>query len=338
MNIVYWLIGRIFRGRPQGRRFDCNKVLIINLQGLGDLLMTTPLIHELKDKIVDVLVADEGKASFLKSNKDINDIIVLDGFKTRKDINGRYDLIFLSHGAGPKSGLFFLLLKAKAKASHLYNLAGAWTGFRADIIIKQTAKTHRVEENLKLLKYLGIKAPKHPHYIYPLSKKALMVAELFWKENGLGEDVIGIHPGGDKHNPEKRYPIDSYLSLLKNIRRRAVFFIGPDEKELGSYIKKRKRKDDVICVRSIEETAAIIKKCSCLIHSDSGLGHVASAVDRRTLTLVGPTNWHRTKPYGSLDKIIKSPNTHEPRERRMEQGFIDRSRTVVGRQLKEVDL
>lgn len=298
------------------------KALVINLQGMGDILMTTPVIHSLSENYdVDMLIRGGPQKTVLEHNPYVKKIInFTTPLHTLRKINKKYDLVYLANGAGPKSALFFYLIKAKDKACHVYNLYGQKTAFGANIKIEQTPFMHRVEENNKLAKKLKLRT--YNTYTFSLDKD-----ERDWIRNrGLqNKKLLGIHPGGDKHNPEKRYPIQKYVSFSKKLppNYATIFFLGPDEIEL-----RKSLEGQIIATENIVDTAAIIERCELLIHTDSGIGHLAAAVKTPTRTIVGPTNWKRTHPYGNNDKIIKSPKCPGPIERRMEQGFIDKKRAI----------
>ena len=55
---------------------------------------------------------------------------------------------------------------------------------------------------------------------------------------------------------------------------------------------------------SILQVAAIIKRCKIFITNDSGLMHIASAVDTPTIAIFGPTNPLWVHPWGVKHKIV----------------------------------
>ena len=61
------------------------KILIISLAGIGDTLMATPLLHELRNNFpesqIDVLVMWKGSEDILKGNPHINKIIYFNMIK-----------------------------------------------------------------------------------------------------------------------------------------------------------------------------------------------------------------------------------------------------------------
>ncbi|MBD3209150.1 glycosyltransferase family 9 protein [Candidatus Woesearchaeota archaeon] len=342
MKAFWKLVSRSLPVRPVKKAGKTSTILIVNLQGAGDLLMTTPLTHTLKKKgcSVDVLCL-AAKAEVLEGNQDVKKILHFQGLRTLRRVNRRnYDLIFLAHGAGPKSGLLFRLLRGNTKASHIYDLAGHPTSFGADISIAQTPRLHRVEENTKILHELGMARPSSMTYHYTIPQEARHYADKLWSKRGLEKKtVIGIHPGSEKKQAIKRYPISRYISLIQSLppTHEAMVFLGPDEEELLQSLKEAGLEKKVVRT-SLPRTAALLRKCAVVIHADTGLGHLAAAVGTRTVTIAGPTNWPRTKPYGKDHTVINDRKQGLPRDRPMEAGNVDPERTTFKKNLTLSDI
>ena len=61
---------------------------------------------------------------------------------------------------------------------------------------------------------------------------------------------------------------------------------------------------DYIGKLSLKQTASLIKDAKILISPDSGSAHLAAALGIKTITLFGPTDINRWKPYGPKNKHI----------------------------------
>ena len=57
---------------------------------------------------------------------------------------------------------------------------------------------------------------------------------------------------------------------------------------------------------TINETIEILSKCSYLISADSGIMHIASAVNLTTFSIFGPTAISLAAPYWNNGKTISS--------------------------------
>ena len=116
-----------------------------------------------------------------------------------------------------------------------------------------------------------------------------------------------MHPGGDKNNPHKRWPVNKTITLVKHLAQNhpIIILLGPDEKELAKAFPLHKN-IHVLTQASLFEVAAIIQKVNLLIHFDSSNGHIASAMRTKTLTIAGPTNTTRTAPWGEHNTTLRA--------------------------------
>jgi ADP-heptose:LPS heptosyltransferase len=68
----------------------------------------------------------------------------------------------------------------------------------------------------------------------------------------------------------------------------------------------------VLAGESIDMVAAIIKKCDLHLGNDSGIGHLASAVNTPTVSIFGPTDAALWKPYGNKSIVVMKPEISCP--------------------------
>ena len=85
-----------------------------------------------------------------------------------------------------------------------------------------------------------------------------------------------------------------------------MIFGGPDENELKETIVNYIGSDRVTNVRTgnILQTAAVMKRCNLFLTNDSGLMHIAAALDLNIVTILGPTNENYIKPWKARHKIV----------------------------------
>ena len=100
---------------------DIKKILIIELKYIGDIIVTTPAIHTLKERYNDSeidLVVPSTMKDLLKNNPDIKNIITFDGktFSEKLDlIKNKYDLAVIFHNGTFSISILLLLSNVKFK-------------------------------------------------------------------------------------------------------------------------------------------------------------------------------------------------------------------------------
>ena len=305
------------------------KILVLPMYGIGDVLMTTPAIRNLKEQ-------SDAEITYLHMFKTTRDILINNPY-----IDENIHFPFLE--AGRLKGLRFLLeLRKKYDYSinfypsnrSQYNIAAFVIGspvrighrytvkdleelnFLKNKTAKEDDKLHNVEENLRLLGFLDIKEPNpYPLEIY-LTDEEISFARRWLEENGIGKKIlIGIHPGTSafKNQYKRRWNEASFANLIDRLSDKKkdsviLLFGGPEEQSLKKSIVSvlhDSRKAFPVDSLSVREAAALMKKCRLFISNDAGPMHMAASVGIPVVAIFGPTNPVWVKPWGVRHKIIR---------------------------------
>ena len=124
-----------------------------------------------------------------------------------------------------------------------------------------------------------------------------------------GEPVV-FCPGAE-FGPAKRWPAEHYATLAKRIASVAdpVWIIGSArDKPVGDDIERlADGKALNLCGRSsLDQAIDLIATARCVVSNDSGLMHVAAALDRPLVALYGSSSPAYTPPLSPRAKIIAS--------------------------------
>jgi len=297
------------------------KILILALSGIGDALMFTPSLKLIRDKIpnakIDVLVMFKGVKDIYDKLNLANNVIFFDfmkqgAFKSLKFILGlrnKYDYSINVYPSNRKEyNIIAFLIGAKNRGAVSYlrdNIKEM--GFLNTCTVKEDDLLHNVEENIKVTeKLFNIKTENISQLLLNLSDKDLEFADNYFKDNKLEEDlVVGIHAGCSllknhikrRWEPEKFAELSKYLIEEKNAT--VLLFGGDDEEELKNYIFNKVKSNKIFLVKTsnLTQTAALIKKCKIFISNDSGLMHIAAAVQVTVIPIIGPTSLNYIKPW-----------------------------------------
>lgn len=309
------------------------KILVISLAGIGDTLFATPLIHELRANFpaarIDALVLWPGAKDLLEGNPHLNSLYQKNLIKAGKAESVRflwqlrkekYDLSINTH---PQSRIHYRavarMINARVRVSHQYDNSTGLDRFLINRTLKQDYGKHAVENNLALLELAGAKPmlPRHAYEIF------LAPADLQWAQdftaqhNWTGRKRLGIHvgSGGTKNLTLRRWPIDRYLELLKELRRihpelQILLFGGPEEERDHQRIQAQASGDQVVVAktRSLRQAAALLKQCDLFLSVDTALMHVAAAMQVPKLVVIETPTWNKPiEPYNHPFVLIKNP-------------------------------
>ena len=326
------------------------KILLFKTGAIGDVLMTTSLVRQLRKSYpkerIDYLVGSTA-AQVLEGNKYIDEIIKFDEkIFFRKNALGwirliekmrskEYDIIFVLD----KHWIFNYTAKLFRIPVRIgFDRMGREGKFLTDKIYYGNDK-HEINYYLDLLKCLGI-TPDIKDFRIDLfvDKNSKKFAENLWKKNHLanktkerGGKVIGIAPGGGNNPGEtsgvRNWQIEKYAELILKMLNRGyrIILVGsksdlPTEKYILQHIKSKGIKNitsdriiSLIGKTTIKESAAIITKCDAIICNDSGPMHIAAAVNKKVISLFGPTNPKRKAPLWKESlSIWKDKDRYEP--------------------------
>jgi ADP-heptose:LPS heptosyltransferase len=260
------------------------RILIIQTAFLGDVILATPLVAELKrifpDAELDVLVKS-GNQGLLENNPHLRKVFIFDKSKGKfKSIielirsfrNRKYDLIINLHRFG-SSGL----IAVSSGAKEVY-------GFKKNPFSFLYSKsfehpfgdgTHEVSRNLKIISDLGAVSVRRPE-LYPSEHQELKV-----KPYKTG-NYFCMAPASVWFT--KQLPEHKWVELIqKRAKEGKVYLLGgPGDYELCKRIIERSGMEDVVNLAGkldLLESAALMRGAVMNYVNDSGPLHLASAVN-----------------------------------------------------------
>ena len=313
------------------------KFILFLLPGLGDVIMFLPTLRELfkafPEATFDCLVMFHSTEQILKQFQPrIRRVIYADfmnmskisaGFFALSLRKNEYDVSITSYPANrPEYNILSFLVGAKIRIAHKYkHLSFVNLPFLNNRLVEQTEQEHNVEENIKLLKPLGVDIPKPEHpaeefpLFLPLSDEHLQFAEDYVKEKGLDnyQFLIGIHAfcSPFKNQDKRCWSANNFSRLIDKLgeeypESRVLLFGGPQDEEVNERIYNTASHNPLIVKNlGILQVAALIKKCRIFISNDSGLMHTAAAVQVPIVGIFGPTNPVFVHPWGVKHRIVR---------------------------------
>lgn len=293
-----------------------NRILIIRLSSLGDILLTTPLVRSLKKKYPDILINFLLRKEYrdvYKFNPYINNLYLLERDNRFPDelLNQKYNLVldlqnnFRSVGIRKKvetekvrvfnKKTFEKLLLVNFKINKLKNAEQIPVRYAASLEDFQLD-----DEGLDL--FTGD--------VNPLIKKN-------------EKRYIGFAPGSRHFT--KMWPEDYYISLGNKLFFSGftiVLFGGKDDKDLCERLSQKIQGSiNLSNDNDLLLTAVNIKECLAVVCNDSGLMHAACAVKVPVMALYGSTvKEFGFTPYRNRNLILENktltcrPCTHIGRE------------------------
>jgi len=305
------------------------KILIIALSGIGDALMFTPALKLLRaekpEAQIDALVMYRGAAEVLKQNPNVNNVFHFDFLKAGKSrslkyifkLRGQYDSTINVYPSNRKEyNLISHLIGAKKRASVIYKRNDKQNlGFLNNIRVSENDVTHNVITNIRLCEaLLNKKLNNEPELELYLDDEDKIIAGDYLLNAGIkeGEVVIGFHPGCStlKNHIKRRWEPEKFAALgsalIENYNAKILIFGGPDENDLKGKIRNQIMPGNALSIeaKSLLQSAAIMRRCDVFVTNDSSQMHIASALQLKTVAIIGPTNTNYIYPWKTEHKIV----------------------------------
>lgn len=125
---------------------------------------------------------------------------------------------------------------------------------------------------------------------------------------GVDKPLMALCPGAE-FGPAKRWPAE-YFSQLASIMVdrgwKTMVFGSPKERELGEQVANLAGRNCINLVgrTTLEEAVDLLSLADCVVTNDSGLMHVAAALDRPVLALFGSSDPNHTPALTTRTKMI----------------------------------
>jgi lipopolysaccharide heptosyltransferase II len=308
------------------------KYLISSFTGLGNFIQKTPVVRKLYelDPYAKIdLIGDNkyGALDVLKGSPFINNIIqvptimtISAKIRTFHRINHeKYDAIILPFTSSPLwlRGISYIS-NAKKVIQHI-SITYASKVDRLMMLVKLL--------NLKRIKFIPLLSARHEIDLYfdliqalfdrPIEreKKTFIPSNIQSdiSEFGIKGDYICLQiAAANGLKTPKRWPSEYFLEFVDMIKHEfpslSIVLVG-SQKEYDQFIKpfadKCPHVENIAGKTDINQVVSIIRKAKLVICHDSGIMHMANALDVPLIAIYGPTDYSRTAPLGERSFIIK---------------------------------
>jgi len=303
-----------------------NKLLIVRLSSLGDILLSTPLIRSIKVRFPKTKI----------------DFVVREKYKDLLLLNPHLRNIFIYNYDEEK----LKILQNKTRENNYDLIIDLQNNFKSRLLLKcyssSVIRFKKNNINKFLLVHFKINKLKNSKQIavryastlenFQLDDKGLqLITDKIPNPvlNGV-ENLIGICPGS-KHFT-KMWPEEYFIQLAKLLEEnhyKVVLFGGKDDAKVCERISSKLSSVINLCNNNnILQTAADMKCCKVIYCNDSGLMHTATAVNVPVIAFFGSTvKEFGFTPYNSKNLILENnslscrPCTHIGRDSCPEEHF-----------------
>ncbi len=292
------------------------KILVIRLSSIGDVVLTTPVLRCLKEQLPGCEIHYVVKKSFapvLEGNPHIDKIHHYHNnmrqllVELRKE---KFDHIVDLH-KNYRSWLIRTLIPGKTSTFQKRNLE-KW--LMVNVNVTELPINHVAERYFEATEPLGVKHDgKGGEYFIPEAAQKI-TSELPWPS---GEKYVAVVAGG--RYVTKQIPADKLGMVCSQLNAPVALLGGPEDIAYAESIMQLAGRNEGLvnlCGKiSLNESAAVINGSSCVVTPDTGMMHIAAALNKKVVSVWGNTTpelgmyayFGTPEKNREMSKIIENP-------------------------------
>jgi len=281
-------------------RVPCDRIAVVRPRpGLGDLLCSVPALRALREACPNAtitLIGLEHNRWFVERFANyVDELIAFPGwpgvpgvpFDARRALEffeeahaTDYDLAIQLYGDGMHTNSFTGMLGARHTAgAHL----AAQPSPDPDFYIEYPLDLPEPERALRVVEHIGARGSRGAELEFPLED-----AEAPDLEAGK---YVCLHAGARK--PERRWPAEHFAAVADTLTERGfeVVLTGlEDEREVTAEVAGHMEHDarDAAGTTDVGALAALVRNASAVVCNDTGVSHLAAALDVPSVVVFGP--------------------------------------------------
>lgn len=295
-----------------------DKILVINVNWVGDVLFTTPFLKALRRHFPEAFIAClvvKRCRDVLEGNPHLDELLIYDEHGRHRSFFGKlrlvqllrrrhFDRVYLLHRSFTRRVLAFC-----AGIQERIGYAIKWRGWLlTEKVPLPTSPLHKVDYFLGLLPQ-GSRVESRD-YVLSVGREDGEAAARLLEGKGVrrGEPFMVLCPFGNWN--QKRWPSERFAALgdrLNQSYHQKIVITG-EKKDLllGGKIASLMKKEPVLLCgeTSLKQLAAVLKRATVVVSNDTGPMHIAQSQGTKVIALFGPTDPRLTGPAGTQPKVI----------------------------------
>jgi predicted lipopolysaccharide heptosyltransferase III len=294
------------------------RILVVRLRSIGDTILSTPSLIALKrflpDARIDILLED-WVAPVLDGFDAVDSVLTVSRKEKKTRIEtawqihrNRYDVAFNLHG-GTTATFFVRASGAKYRVgfeNYQYNFLYTHL-VPSPLEFWQTQHAHSAEQQLALLGFVGVPVKDKPKSRLVVSEKNAEEMDLFLHVHGIDDEELAlIHPAAAFE--AKQWSVEKFAEVIDYLAARNIFSVAVASLEEKHIIEELSRKTLTVfhgfTDLTLPEITALASRAKIFVGNDSGIAHIAAAVNTPTVVIFGSSNINHWRPWTNAPNEI----------------------------------
>jgi len=309
---------------PNPPHHEPRSILIVQLDHIGDAVLTTPMLRALHEKFpraaIDVLASGSNQEIFRGSAHVRNVYVSERNWHARGAGKQSYFVEVLRLGRAmrrmhydlgidPRGDFFAILVLWLAGIARRVGWDCGGGGFLLSDVAAWNPLRHEVDARRALLEPLGIQSDYRQPELHPSWAAQYSVREMLATRPEPQPPIAVIHASAG--TSAKRWPLEHQAELVERLLSSvacSVILVGDvHDRYLSRRISRRHRQViDWTGRLSLMQLAALLDEADLFIGGDSGPAHIAAAMGTPSVVLFSGTNRSECwQPVGPRVKVIR---------------------------------
>jgi heptosyltransferase-3 len=314
---------------------NVERVLVVRLRSIGDTVLATPSLIALKrflpESQIDILLED-WVAPVLDGFDSVDSVLTVgkgasSRMKTAWQIRrNRYDVVFNLHGG--TTGTFFTFASG---ARHRIGYTEYQYRFLYNHLLTSATdfwhreKTHSAEQQLALLGFVGVPVDDRPKSRLVVTEDSLnSLAKKFNAETQRRKDAEDFVAAGDfalihptAAFATKTWAVENFARTVEFLYETGLQIIAIAAKHEREVLNELVSESKVPIITfddlTLPEITALASKAKVFVGNDSGIAHIAAAVNTPSVVIFGSSNINHWRPWTDApNEIVYEPFPCQP--------------------------
>lgn len=298
------------------------RILIIKLSAIGDILHALPVSSALGEAYPEVELywaVEEPFKTLLEGNPYVKGVLTFpklnsklfrsaaarrDYLRRLRDLKSRqFDLVLDLQGL-TKSALISRAAKAKVRLG--YHWQRELAKHVNEAVPRRPESVHIVEQYLDVARFIGANPAKvtFPFYVSEDDDRAVRA---LLAEEGVDPALpfVSINPASAL--AIKQWGAERYAGLINALHAKGVpSALVTADKAVAEAVAQRTTVPfaNLVGKTTLKQLGAVLRFSAAHICGDTGSGHLATAMERPVVSLIGPTDPDRACPFGQRANVI----------------------------------
>jgi lipopolysaccharide heptosyltransferase II len=287
---------------------DVGSVLVVDINFLGDMVMSSPVYRGLKENLpgasVEALVPQVAAAA-LRANPYVDAIHSVSNFGFFHLLRASFDLrkkrfdLVLQLNTSLKINFLMWLIGRKYRVGYDYEHRGCFNNLRVPIATRTTRTRYRVDECVDLIEQaFGWRVTNRQMIFRPDQSHQIRIRQVLANEGmGEGDMLFALHTNSRQTQHLRRWGAQKFAGLADElIARYGAWIVLTGAAEDTDYVQEiirlvhhQERVRSLAGKISLGEFAALLSRSTLFVTINTGPMHIAIAQQTPTVAIIGGT-------------------------------------------------